>query len=117
MASATANALQLFHGFPNVIESHVVGDTCSADAWCHDEPHVSAFEFFVELYCVENPLTRKAPRQRRRQIEPSKKINNGAPLIQPQSRSFHRNRASGHNPKTHRFSMKKFPVISGAFDR
>ena len=53
------DALQLFHRLTNVVESHVVRDTCSADAWCHNEPDFSAFEFFVELYCVENLLTRK----------------------------------------------------------
>ena len=49
MASDT-DALQLFHGLTNVIESHVVRDTRSADAWCHNEPHFSAFEFLIELY-------------------------------------------------------------------
>ena len=58
MASDT-DALQLFQGLTNVIESHVVRDTRSADAWRDNEPHVSAFEFLIELYCVENLLTWK----------------------------------------------------------
>src|SRR6266404_2062671 len=116
MASDT-DALQLFHSLPNVIESHVVRDTRSADAWCHDEPHVSAFEFFIELYSVENLFARKVRRQPRRQSESPKKINNCVALIRPQPSPFHRDCTSGYNPKTHRFSMKKFPVISGAFDR
>ena len=49
MASDT-DALQLFHGLTNVMESHVVRDTCNADAWCHNEADFSAFEFFIELY-------------------------------------------------------------------
>ena len=65
MASDT-DALQFFHGLTNVIESHVVRDTCSADAWRDNEADFSAFEFFVELYCVENLLTRKFRRQPRR---------------------------------------------------
>src|SRR6266446_6925349 len=117
MASAAADALQLFHGLPNVIESHVVRDTRSADAWCHDEPHLSAFEFFVELYCVENLLTRKIPWQPRRQSESSKKINNCVTLIHRQSSFFQRDCASGNHSKAHCFSMQKFPVVSGTLDR
>ena len=49
MASDT-DALQLFHGLTNVIERYVVRDMRSADAWRHNEPDFSAFEFLVELY-------------------------------------------------------------------
>ena len=115
MASDT-HALQLFHGLMNVIESHVVCDTRSADAWRHNEPHFSAFEFFIEFHCVENLLAWKLRWQPRRQSESSKKINNCVALIRPQSRSFYRDRARGDNSKAHRFSMKEFPVIPGAFD-
>ena len=80
MASDT-DALQLFHSLPNVIESHVVRDTRSADAWRHDEAYFSEFEFFVELYCVENFLTRKIPWQPRWQRESPKKINDRGALI------------------------------------
>ena len=116
MASDT-DALQLFNGLTNVIESHVVRDTRSADAWCHNEPHFSAFEFFIELYSVENLLARKLRWQPRRQSESSKKINNCVALIRRQPSPFHRNCASDNDSKAHRFSMKKFPVISGALDR
>ena len=61
----------------------------SADAWRHNEPHFSAFEFFVELYCVENLLTRKFGWQPRRQLESLKKINNCGALIRRQASSFH----------------------------
>ena len=65
MASDT-DALQLFHGLTNVIESHVVRDTSNADAWCHNEAHFSAFEFLIKPYSVENLLTWKIRRQARR---------------------------------------------------
>ena len=88
MASDT-DALQLFHGLLNVIESHVVRDKRSADARCHNEPHFSSFEFFVELYCVENFLTRKILRQTRGQPQSAKEINNCRALIRLQPSSFH----------------------------
>src|SRR4051812_405610 len=66
MASDT-DALQFFHGVTNIIECHVGRETRSADARCHDEPHVSAFEFFIELYSVENVFTRKIRWQTRGQ--------------------------------------------------
>ena len=37
-----------------------------ADAWCHNEPHFSAFEFLIKPYSVENLLTWKIRRQARR---------------------------------------------------
>ena len=73
MASDT-DALQLLHGLTNVIQTHVVRDTRSADAWCHNEPHFSAFEFFIELQCVEDFFAREIFRQCRRQLELPEKI-------------------------------------------
>src|SRR5262245_57787905 len=62
-----APALQLFRRVPNVVERHVIRDIRRADAWRNDKPDFSAFEFFVELHCIENFLTRKIPRQTRGQ--------------------------------------------------
>src|SRR5437773_9718952 len=116
MASDT-DALQLFHGLMNVIESHVVRDTRSADAWRYNEADFPAFELFVELYCVENLLTRKILRQTRGQPELAKKINNRSALIRPEPGSFHRDRARGDNAKAHCFSMQEFAIIPGTLDR
>ena len=40
-------------------ERYIVRYISNANAWRDNEPDFSAFEFFVEAYCVENLLTRK----------------------------------------------------------
>src|SRR5262249_16306180 len=51
--------LQRPHCFANVVECYVICDMRNADPWRQNEPDFSAFEFLVELYCVQNLLTRK----------------------------------------------------------
>src|SRR5262249_8818641 len=89
----------------------------SADARRDDEPDSSTFEFFVELYSIENFFARKLRRQTRRQIESCKKLHNRFALFRRQSSSFHRDAASGHNSKAHSFSVQESSVISGTLDR
>ena len=102
------DALQLSHRLANVVECHVIRDTRSTDAWCHNETHFSVFEFLVELYRVENLSSRKLRWQPRRQSESSKKTNNCVALIQPQSSFFNGDGASGHDSKAHCFSVEEF---------
>src|SRR3954452_631320 len=116
MASDT-DALQLFHSLTNITESHVVRDTRSAEARCHYEPHLCAFEFFIELYCVENFLTRKFGLQTGWQPESLKKINNCGTLIRPQASPFHRDRGRRDNSKAHCLAMEESPIIPGTLDR
>src|SRR5262245_15859305 len=73
--------LQLLHGFANVVEVYVIRDVRNSDPGRDDEPDISAFEFFVDLYYVQNFFTRKARRQARGQLELAKKINNGVALL------------------------------------
>ena len=47
---------------------------------------------------------------------PSKKIDNRGALISRQPSFFHRDCAGGDDSKAHRFSVQKFPVISGVLD-
>src|SRR5262249_40639678 len=117
MAPAAAQALQLFHRFPNIVERYVIRKIGNTDTWCDNEPDFSTFEFLIELYGLENLPTRKILRQTRGQRQSSEKINNRGALIRPQPSSFHRDRARGDNSKAHCFSMQKFPVISGPLDR
>ena len=113
----TRSTLELFHRFANVVERHIICDISHADARRDNEADFSTFEFFIELYSVENLPARKVRRQSSRQPELSKKINNRGALIRRQTSFFHRDSASGNNSKAHRFSMQKFPVISCALNR
>ncbi len=110
------NALQIFCRLPNILECYIVRDVRNADAWRDDEPDFSTFEFFVELYCVENLLTWKILRQTRGQPKSGNEINNCGALIRREPSSFYRDRARSDNSKAHCFSMQEFPVISGALD-
>jgi len=111
------NALQLFHCLTNIVDSHVIRDVCSADAWRHNKAHLPAFKFLIELYCIDNLLTRKLRRQTRGQRESGEEINDRGALICRQPGSFQRDRARGDNSQADCFSMEEFPVISGALDR
>ena len=64
-AQAVVLWLQRLHRFANVMERYIVRDVGNADVRRDDKPDFSAFEFFVELYCVENLLTWKFGRQPR----------------------------------------------------
>src|ERR1043166_5867136 len=79
MASDT-DALQLLHRLVDVPERYTICHVRRADAWRDHEPDSSAFEFFVELYCVENLLAWKVRRQTRRQPESREQINNRVAL-------------------------------------
>ena len=116
-SKTTRSTLQLFHRFANVVERHIICDISHADARRDNETDFSIFEFFIELYRVENLPARKVRRQSRRQAELSEKINNRGALIRRQASFFHRDCARGNNSKAHCFSVQKFPVISGTFDR
>jgi len=62
MASAAADALQFLHCFSNVLERQVIRQIRNTDAWRDDETDFSTFEFFVQLYGVENLLAGKLRR-------------------------------------------------------
>ena len=76
-----AKRLQFADRFADIIVRYIVREIGSANMRRHNKPNVSAFEFFVELYCVENLLTRKIPWQPRRQRESPKKIDDRGALI------------------------------------
>src|SRR4030095_205775 len=116
MASDT-DALQFFHGFADIVESYIICDIRPADARRDDKADFSGFEFFVQLYCVENFFTWKVRRQPRGQPELSQKINNCGALICREPGSFDGDGAGSDDSKAHCLPMQKFPVISGALDR
>jgi len=82
------NALQIFRRLANIRECYVICYVRRSDARRDDEPDFLAFEFFVELYCVENLLTWKFGWQPRRQRESLKKINDCGVLIRRQPSFF-----------------------------
>ena len=55
--------LQRPHCLANVLERYIIRDIGNAHPRRDDEPDLSAFEFFIEVYCVENLLKRKFGRQ------------------------------------------------------
>ena len=49
--------------FANIFHRHVARDVRRTDLRRYDEANFSGFEFFVELYCLEDLLAREIPRQ------------------------------------------------------
>src|SRR5437870_1253634 len=88
----------------------------SADSRRHNESDFSAFEFFVELQCVEDFFARETFRQRRGQFELPEKIDNCIALIRRQPSLFNGHGARSDNSETQRFAVKKLAIISCAFD-
>src|SRR5207248_2950035 len=109
--------LQVSNRFANIAERYVVCEMRSADPGRHNKSDFSAFEFFIELQCIEDFFAREIFRQSRGQREPPEKIDHRIALIRRQPSSSDGDGARGDNSKAQRFAMKKFPVISGALDR
>ena len=76
-----AKRLQLIDCFADIFHRYICGNACGTDARYHNEADFSAFKFFVELYCIENFLTRKICRQPSGQSEFSKEIDNRGALV------------------------------------
>src|SRR5438874_4415186 len=115
--ASDALALQVSNRFANIAERYVVYEMRSADSGRYNKSDFSAFEFFIELQCVEDFFAREILRQSRGQRELPEKIDNRIALIRRQPSSSDGDGARGYNSKAQRFAMKKFPVISGALDR
>ena len=49
--------------FANIFHRHVARDVRRTDLRRYDEANFSGFEFFVELYCLEDLLAQEIPRQ------------------------------------------------------
>src|SRR5207245_10065093 len=83
----------------------------SADSRRHDESDFSAFEFFVELQCVEDLFAREIFWQRRGQLKLPEKIDNCIPLIRRQSSPSDGDGARSVNSKAQCFFLYYCSVI------
>src|SRR5438105_9362080 len=66
--------LQCLDRFANIFHRHVARDVRRTDLRRYDEANFSGFEFFVELYCLEDLLAQEIPRQPCGQLESPEKI-------------------------------------------
>src|SRR5438874_7816813 len=115
--ASDALALQVSNRFANIAERYVVYEMRSANPGRHNKSDFSAFEFFIELQCVEDFFAREILRQSRGQLEPPEKIDNRIALIRRQSSPFYGDGARSDNSKAQRFAVKKFAIIAGALNR
>src|SRR5881392_2299682 len=115
--ASDALALQIFNRRANIGQSHIRCYLRTPDSRRHNESHLTAFEFLIELQCVEDLSTPKFFWQSRWQPELPEEIENRIALMQRQPNPFDRDGARSNNSKAQRFSVKKSPIISGALDR
>src|SRR5207248_155582 len=109
--------LQVSNRFANIAERYVVCEMRSADPGRHNKSDFSAFEFFIELQCVEDFFAREILRQSRGQLELPEKIDNRIALIRRQPSLSNGNCARGDNSKAQCFSVQKLAIIPRALNR
>ena len=97
--ASDALALQVFNRFANILERYVVYEMRSANPRRHNKSDFSAFEFFIELQCVEDFFAREILRQSRGQLKLPEKIDNRIALVRRQPSSSDGNGARGDNTK------------------
>src|SRR5438046_10637301 len=108
--ASDALALQVFNRFANILERYVVCEMRSANPGRHNKSDFSAFEFFIELQCVEDLFAREILRQSRGQRELPEKIDNRIALIRRQPSSSDGDGARGYNSKAQCFSVQKLAI-------
>src|SRR5205814_4930378 len=109
--ASDALALQVFNRFANILERHVGYEMRSANPGRHNKSDFSAFEFFIELQCVEDFFAREILRQSRGQLKLFEKIDNRIALVRRQPISSDGNGARGVNIKAQSFFVAKFAII------
>src|SRR5438067_12335752 len=115
--ASDALALQVFNRFANILERYVGYEMRSANPGRHNKSDFSAFEFFIELQCVEDFFAREILRQSRGQLKLPEKIDNRIALVRRQSSLSNGNCARGDNSKAQRFSVQKLAIIPRALNR
>ncbi len=115
--ASDALALQVFNRFANILERYVGYEMRSANPGRHNKSDFSAFEFFIELQCVEDFFAREILRQSRGQRELPEKIDNRIALIRRQPSSSDGDGARGYNSKAQRFAVEKFAIIARTLNR
>src|SRR5207247_5570008 len=115
--ASVSDALQLTNRFADIVERDSACNARQANARCHNESDFSVFEFLIELQRAEDLFARKRWGQTRGQLVSLQEADNRIALIRRQASPLTGDRARGDNSKAHRFSVQKFPVISGAFNR
>ena len=108
--------LQVIHCIPKIGQRYVRRDARRTDSGCHNETDFPAFEFLVELQCVENFLAWKVFWQTSRQLKSLQKLDHCIVFPAQESGFFSRNGTRGDNSQTEGFAVQKSLVISRALN-